>query len=73
MTGRTVAAHLVLDAAHTHAVEIAHDAVVIHLSLRHEEERDALRPFGRTRQPREDAVHDVARQIVLAYSRADDA
>mmetsp|Transcript_41528 Transcript_41528/g.103227 ORF Transcript_41528/g.103227 Transcript_41528/m.103227 type:complete len:346 (-) Transcript_41528:548-1585(-) len=64
--GRAVAPHLVFDARDTHAVQLAAHAVVSHLALGHEEQRDAFRPGRSTREACEDAVDHVLRQVMVA-------
>mmetsp|Transcript_56474 Transcript_56474/g.156140 ORF Transcript_56474/g.156140 Transcript_56474/m.156140 type:complete len:309 (-) Transcript_56474:447-1373(-) len=63
--GRAVASHLVLDARHAHVVEVTHSPLIVHGLFRDQEERDALRASGGTRQAREDAVDDVVDHIMV--------
>ena len=60
-----VNAHLVLDRAADDAVARARASVVVRQELRHEEERDALRPRRRSLDAREHEMNDIVGEIVL--------
>ena len=69
--GRGANAHLVLDGAALHGIAIGHAAFIVHVELGHDKQRDAPRARWRIGQTRQDDVHDVVCQVVLACGDVD--
>ncbi len=69
--GRSLDAHLVLDAHAVHIVARAQAAVLVHHELGHHEQADALDALGSARHARQHQVHDVLGHVVLAVGDED--
>ena len=66
-----VDAELVLNGHTTQIVARAERAIIIDQELRHREQRDAARTFGRIGQAREHQMHDVVGHVVLTIGDED--
>ena len=64
-------AELVLDRGAVNVVALAERAVRIEHDLRHDEQRNPLDAFWRFRRARQDQVHDVLGQVVIAVGDED--
>ena len=64
-------AELVLDRMRAHVVAFAERAVRVDQEFRHQEQRDALGAGRCIGQPRQDEVHDVVGEVVLAIGDED--